>query len=837
MNDASSKPPGNTWLLRHNQAAGAALLALLLALFSLSFTLGASPASADTSSSARISLDANLPAVSASGQSVTVTGTITNTGPTDMAHAVAHVSVGTQLLDTRSAAESWMTGKLDVPTTQKATADAGALSAGSSTPFSVTIPGKKLDYGYGLASLPLTVTVTDGSSAGASGIRGMARSTLALQNKPVPSPLQVTVVIPLTLPADPDLFGPSGAARAAAWERAIGPNSQVQQTLDAFAGKPVIFAVDPALLDPPPAADGNVPAVTPSESPSGSPSSSTSGGSSGSSGSGQHSGASDGTSSTGDSSGTPDPTSTTSGTPSGGSTSTDDTNGTDSGTTSGSSGSSDGSTRSTTPSSPTSTTPPKTPHGKIDAAVSALSARLTSLDAKQSVWWLPSDDPDLTALRQRGTAGTALASRDFSRPLPAGVKHLGDTRLVWPTGDLAGTAVTSFAKDLATRSKSPTMALLPSRAVGGSPATTATHRAAGTSGVLTYDEQLSKAFSTSTTSPGTQTSRLLTQSLALYQQSPGTPRSIALVAPRTGGANPTQLAAQLDALGAAHWVKLRTGTQTATALKSAPRTSLLRNPGTGDSTPKVARAALTKAELNDLAASRQRLTALQSVLVDGEDVIPDRKRGLDIIGSTRWRGTAAKLAAVADRNTVAVTAMLHKLTIRSSTINFFADSGDISITISNELNRPVHNVQLDVQPRKYLIRVTNSVKTVDIDATSRATAHFHIEAVGGGTVPLDAVLRAPDGTPLTDADAPSPVQINVHPTSGWIMWVLGVIAGLILVVGLWRAIRRGPRTASAPAATDSPTPNDAIVDAGRKPTAHTEHSDRYTDDEGTDTDD
>lgn len=796
--------------------AGAALLALLLGLFSLSYTLGAPHAAAATASSARISLDANVPAVAASGQAVTVTGTITNTGSAPMDNPVVHVSVGSKLLDTRTAAERWMTGKLALPTTEFATGTASALSAGSSTSFSVTVPGKKLKFAYGLASLPLTVSVSEGPSAAASAIRGMTRSTLQLQNTTVQSPLQVTVVIPLTLPADPDLFGPSGAARATAWERAVGPESQVQKTLDAFAGQPVTFAVDPALLEPPAAADDNVPSAAAAKTASESASASESQESSPTSGSS-------------DGSGTPDPTSTTSGDPTGGSsdgsTSTDSAQGTDGAT-------SDQSSTPPTPSSETSTTAPTTPDGKIDAAVDNLTTRLTSLDDKQTVWWLPTDDPDLTSLQKQGPEGRKLVTRDFSRALPESVKAAGNTRIVWPTGDLAGTSVTTFTKELATRSKSPAIALLPGRAIDQT-TTTATHRAAGTSGVLTYDEQMSQAFSTSSTSPGTQTSRLLTQSLALYQQSPGTPRSIALVAPRTGGANPTQLAAQLDALATADWVKLRTGAQTATALKSAPRTTLLKTPGKSDSPAKVPGGAISRAELDDLAASRHGLKGLQSVLVGGDDVIPPRKQALDIIGSTRWRGAPAKLAAVAGRNTAAVTAMRHKLSIRSSTINFFADSGDISITVSNELNRPVHDLQLEVQPGRYFIRVKEPVKKLDIDADARATARFHIEAVGGGTVPLNATLRAPNGSPLTDADAPSQLKINVHPTSGWIMWVLGVLAGLVLLIGLWRALRRGPRTASDPSATDGPTPNDAIVDAGQRPAEPTDD----TEDEGTDTDD
>jgi hypothetical protein len=224
--------------------------------------------------------------------------------------------------------------------------------------------------------------------------------------------------------------------------------------------------------------------------------------------------------------------------------------------------------------------------------------------------------------------------------------------------------------------------------------------------------------------------------------------------------------------------------------------------------------------------SRHRLAALQSVLVGGAEVLSPRTRALDIIGSTRWRGAAAKLESVADRDDAAVSAMLAKLSIRSSTINFFADSGDITVTISNQLARPVRGVLLHLQPRKYLVQVTDAEKAVDVEAGGHASARFHIKAVGGGTVPVDAMLRAPNGAPLGPLGAPSQLKINVHPTSGWIMWVLGALAALILVIGLWRAVRRGPRTASVPAPAGQPTPNEAIVDVG--PTAP-----KSTDDETT----
>jgi len=767
--------------------------------------VGASRAvAAGVSQSVRISLSGDVPAVSASGQSVVVSGSLTNTGSQTVAAPVIHLSINSErLLDTRSSAGDWQSGKLDLPLRQVASATTAPIAPGSTMPFAVTIPGKQLKFSYGLASLPLAITVTDGQSASASAVRGTTRTALHQQNTTVRSPLQVSVVIPLTLPADTDLFGPTGAVRAAAWERAIGPDSRVQRLLDAFSGMPVIFAVDPALLDPPAAADDNVPSVPPSPT------------SSAASSSAATSGSPTGTPSGSDTqqSTTPDPTSTDA-----------PVSGTSAATAPETGGSTDQPTQGPTDDgstpvsqSPTSSSPePTSPDGRIATAVDGLADRLATLSEPASLWWLPADDPDLVALHAAGQDGTALLQRDLSRALPDTARDLSTTRVIWPTGNASRAAITAAAGKLAGDDGDPAIAVVPDRALPAANDLTATsvHRVAGTSGVLSYDEGLSRIFSSSSTSPGTQTSRLLTQLLAIYQQSPGTPRSLAVVAPRTGGADPAALATRVSALQTASWLQLRPGAQTVAALSAAARATLLATPRKGAPYPAVPGKAVTAAELRDLDRSRRQLTALQSVLVGGDQVLPQRIRALDIIGSTRWRGAAAQLAAVADRDDAAVSAMLSKLSIRASTINFFADSGDISVTIANDLNRPVHNVLLHLQRRNYLIQVTDAEKTVDIEAGGHAAARFHIKAVGGGTVVVEAVLRAPDGAPLGAPGAPSQLKINVHPTSGWIMWVLGALAVLVLVIGLGRAILRGPRTASEATPEGEPTPDETIVDAG-----------------------
>ena len=65
------------------------------------------------------------------------------------------------------------------------------------------------------------------------------------------------------------------------------------------------------------------------------------------------------------------------------------------------------------------------------------------------------------------------------------------------------------------------------------------------------------------------------------------------------------------------------------------------------------------------------------------------------------------------------------------------------------------------------------------------------------------MLGSPDGQSTQ-------VQVDVRPTASWIYWVLGSLGGIVFVIGLIRAVRRGPRTAEQldPSAR---TPSDAVV--------------------------
>ena len=52
---------------------------------------------------------------------------------------------------------------------------------------------------------------------------------------------------------------------------------------------------------------------------------------------------------------------------------------------------------------------------------------------------------------------------------------------------------------------------------------------------------------------------------------------------------------------------------------------------------------------------------------------------------------------------------------------------------------------------------------------------------------VTATLRAPDGTVLGE---PTQFSVRVSPTSDWIYWVLGALAGVILAIGVARTVLR-----------------------------------------------
>ncbi|NHN56214.1 hypothetical protein G9U51_10550 [Calidifontibacter sp. DB0510] len=706
----------------------------------------------------------------------TVGGTVTNTtgGPLDQ--VVVHVALGGSLLDTPYGVSSWSDGSRRMAQQEVATTTVGNLAPGQTVRFTATIAADKLGYSYTYASLPMTITVTEGSAVTSTSTLQSTRTTLEWGTQSATTPIGTTVIVPLTLPADPALFGPAGAARTAAWTKAIGPNSAIARTVAAFQGDPVTFVVDPSIVDPPVAADPDLPPLstpTQGEPPTATaaPSSSTS------------------------PSATSTPTSTPTQTPSPTSTAS----GTDSPTSSGPTSSSSSSTTT-----PTTTDP-------VTALADTLLRQLQ--DSRVPVWWTPYGDPDLTGLGS--LRANQILQRMLGRGLPQRLAQVSTTTVAWPAADQSASATGAMLRLWQAARGSAASLLLPTRAVDASGVLgTDVRRLTGTAGVLLYDDRLSSLLADASVDPGVRVRRLQAELLALYQQRPGDTRSAALVVPRTAISDPQSLSAVVAAIRTAPWLSTATATQSLTAQAKAPAARLLSTPA-APSIPAPPPVPVGRDDLRQLAEFRRRLDAVTSIAVDSSGIAADRGRALDEIGSVRWRGNATGLRQVLSADGTALANILAKVTVNPSSVNLLADSGKLSVTVVNGLSRPVHDLRLTLQPRKYLLRIPEQpTLPAQVGATSRTSVRTTVVAVAPGEVLVDAVLTTPDGTLLgPDPTSPTQLSINVRPPSSWIYVVLGIVAGLVLLVGTLRSIRRGRPTSPVTPGGPLATPAEAVIDA------------------------
>jgi len=164
--------------------------------------------------------------------------------------------------------------------------------------------------------------------------------------------------------------------------------------------------------------------------------------------------------------------------------------------------------------------------------------------------------------------------------------------------------------------------------------------------------------------------------------------------------------------------------------------------------------------------------------------------------SSRWRGHKVGFAALDAATQAAITAVSRGVRVVPSSVNFFADRGVLQVTVVNDLAVPVHDVHLTLTPGQPRLRIEQQPGPLKIGAKSRTNVKLNVTAIAAGLVPIKAVLTTANGTPLGQN---ARVDVRVQPTSTWIYWVLGGLATIILVLGVYRSLRRGPTRASRPA--------------------------------------
>jgi hypothetical protein len=350
---------------------------------------------------------------------------------------------------------------------------------------------------------------------------------------------------------------------------------------------------------------------------------------------------------------------------------------------------------------------------------------------------------------------------------------------------------------------------------GSAPTSDATRKASNGLPLLAYDDSLSRtvAQASSKATGAITIQRFLADSMALLGEREGTPnRSVLVAEPRSFAGDPTVLRSLFAAVAQAPWLSWKTtgdllsvsrklpseppvviGTTTPLATPTTmPKGVDPLNPGTSP---------LTTEQLMSIPGTLSNIGGLASILGNGQ-LFTDTWTDAQVQKlSARWRDHPEGPAALEAGTQAAIDNVSHKVRVAPSEVNFFADRGVMQVTVVNDLAVPIHDVRLTLTPAQPRLRIEQQPLPLKIGAKARANVRLQVTSIAAGLVNVDAVLTTPSGTPLgQDAS----VNVRVQPPATWIYWVLGGLAGLVLVLGTQRSLRRGSTRASRPDGQEPP---------------------------------
>lgn len=732
---------------------GAAVLGVLVAL-PLGLVAAGPPAPAfathqEVTPPARLTVTSLSPDLLLAGSVLRVTGTVQNAGPAPLTGVEVRLNaVGTRL-GTRVEVDRWLDGgdqRVGLPVLPAGSVGR-PIPPGGQAPFTIEVPAAALGLPTGeFGAYPITVEARADDGAGGRGQVALLRSTV--QAQPAAKEYeeqQITWVLPFSgLPGTSVPVGNRPDATLAQLAHEVGPGSRLRRMLDVGVTPGVVWAVDPQLL----VALGEVTRAQPPQAGPGTPTRST-----------------------------PAGTTTT-------------------GTTTVPPPSSPGQT-------PTRSDPTPTQQSTDRNAVRDFLRLMRAEAPRHEVIALPYADPDLQALNDTRTrdrramdllAGSQAAGSGVIEDV-LGVTPVTD--LAWPAG---GRASDSLVRSLADRGYRSVLLDGATRplvdALGYTPDARTTTLPDEVVGVL-GDRQLSNLAASVSGTNTTARGRLLAETAAATTESPGLSRRLVLAIPRGAIVDPAALRATVTAAAQSPW------------LRPVPLTRVLRPADDRDTSGLARRVAagpastgVTAQDVLAVLQLRSGLAALGEVVERPVQTTAELQRGtLDLL-SAGWRDRHRDLTARQQAQRAKIGLVTGRVGVLPTQITFLRNSGEVQLTVSNDLDQPVTGVRLRVSATDRRLVVDEAFsRPLDLGPRTRASVRVPVTALASGEVRLQAQLVAPSGEAV---GALREVQVRVRPTDSWVVTVGGALAAIVLVIGLVRAVRR-PRRRGADEPNDHDT--------------------------------
>lgn len=199
-------------------------------------------------------------------------------------------------------------------------------------------------------------------------------------------------------------------------------------------------------------------------------------------------------------------------------------------------------------------------------------------------------------------------------------------------------------------------------------------------------------------------------------------------------------------------------------------------------------ASIDPADLSLISRRMDRLTAIANATANPAVVLDPAYAELTPALSL-WNRTDASARAVAIEGTVA--ALDERVAavglVTSSAVNLVSSSGNLPVTVRNDLDVPV-TVHVHVTSRSPIL-VVEDTPTITVEPRSEAIAVVPVTAVSSGNVELSMVLRNTDGVTMSDYHN---LSMRVRAEWGNTATAIGTAALVVLLIaGVVRTVRRG----------------------------------------------
>ena len=447
--------------------------------------------------------------------------------------------------------------------------------------------------------------------------------------------------------------------------------------------------------------------------------------------------------------------------------------------------------------------------------LSAALARAIHTDSLVALPWGDSDTAALAHLQQTGLIETAARRTQESAIVKAGAP----TSLTWLASSAAdATTVNALPQPASTIIASPE-SLPPADELTYTPSGLG---ASGGHAVLIPEQSLSGALTGENARPtgsdqstqsvqSAQAAELDTRQLLrsnsaiLVRQAPALERDVVVAMPRQAASavQPSVVRERVATLRSVSWAR----SQPLDALQERAQEEVA---AVNEGTSRIERSELPETVIDDNELSTDTLVAagrtagtlqsISSVLSEPAAVLGDYTDLQAVVSSASWRAdprTRNAQVPAAEASGTNVTSSL--AAVPSSTINVISSEAQLPVRITSSLNQDV-TVQVYLVSNNKRLQVPRTT-TVRVPAHQQAKVTVPIQAVGSGDVALTVQVLAADGTTVG-----TPTTVNMRVRADWEGRGTGVIVGVlvaIVVTGTVRTVRRGRRTAVAPAAQET----------------------------------